>query len=34
MLLGHNDNFTADKIMRITIAFNHFGADLVQRMPR
>ncbi|XP_075667395.1 putative pectate lyase 2 [Castanea sativa] len=34
MLLGHNDNFTADKIMRITIAFNHFGAGLVQRMPR
>ncbi|XP_057959145.1 putative pectate lyase 2 [Malania oleifera] len=34
MLLGHNDQFTADKAMRNTIVFNHFGAGLVQRMPR
>ncbi|KAM1797142.1 hypothetical protein ACFX11_037292 [Malus domestica] len=34
MLLGHNDNFSADKNMRVTIAFNRFGAGLVERMPR
>ncbi|XP_057829230.2 probable pectate lyase 5 isoform X2 [Cryptomeria japonica] len=34
MLLGHSDSFTGDKIMQVTIAFNHFGEDLVQRMPR
>ncbi|XP_042519277.1 putative pectate lyase 2 [Macadamia integrifolia] len=34
MLLGHNDGFTADKIMKITLAFNHFGPGCVQRMPR
>lgn len=34
MLLGHDDNFSADKIMKVTIIYNHFGPGLVQRMPR
>jgi pectate lyase len=34
MLLGHSNALTSDKIMQITIAFNHFGEGLVQRMPR
>ncbi|KAG6689974.1 hypothetical protein I3842_11G200400 [Carya illinoinensis] len=34
MLMGHNDNFLADKNMQVTIAFNFFGEGLVQRMPR
>ncbi|KAH7670665.1 Pectate lyase protein [Dioscorea alata] len=34
MLLGHKDSFLADKNMQVTIAFNHFGEGLVQRMPR
>ncbi|KAL3819312.1 hypothetical protein ACJIZ3_005217 [Penstemon smallii] len=34
MLLGHSDSFTQDKNMQVTIAFNHFGEGLVQRMPR
>ncbi|KAG9145358.1 hypothetical protein Leryth_008294 [Lithospermum erythrorhizon] len=34
MLLGHNDNYAPDKGMQVTIAFNHFGDGLVQRMPR
>lgn len=34
MLLGHSDTYTRDKNMQVTIAFNHFGEGLVQRMPR
>ncbi|KAL0700921.1 hypothetical protein Bca4012_057043 [Brassica carinata] len=34
MLLGHSDSYTRDKNMQVTIAFNHFGEGLVQRMPR
>ncbi|KAF3971785.1 hypothetical protein ACB098_06G187800 [Castanea mollissima] len=34
MLLGHNDQYTMDSGMQVTIAFNHFGEALVQRMPR
>ncbi|XP_028796408.1 probable pectate lyase 5 [Neltuma alba] len=34
MLLGHSDSYTKDKNMQVTIAFNHFGKGLVQRMPR
>ncbi|KAJ4720703.1 Pectate lyase [Melia azedarach] len=34
MLLGHNDKYPLDTGMQITIAFNHFGEKLVQRMPR
>ncbi|KAJ7540930.1 hypothetical protein O6H91_10G036900 [Diphasiastrum complanatum] len=34
MLLGHNDAFTADKILKVTLMYNHFGPGCVQRMPR
>ncbi|OVA17611.1 Pectate lyase/Amb allergen [Macleaya cordata] len=34
MLLGHKDSYTQDKKMQVTIAYNHFGEGLVQRMPR
>ncbi|XP_057982244.1 putative pectate lyase 21 [Malania oleifera] len=34
MLLGHDDNFIADKNMQVTIAFNYFEKNLVQRIPR
>ncbi|KAJ7946320.1 Pectate lyase [Quillaja saponaria] len=34
MLLGHNDEYAADKIMRVTIVFNRFGSGLIERMPR
>ncbi|KAL6538483.1 hypothetical protein OROGR_012471 [Orobanche gracilis] len=34
MLMGHSDDFVADKNMQVTIAFNYFGEDLVQRIPR
>ncbi|GAB4839956.1 hypothetical protein Ancab_020666 [Ancistrocladus abbreviatus] len=34
MLLGGSDKYTEDKKMQITVAFNHFGKGLVQRMPR
>ncbi|XP_061985194.1 probable pectate lyase 5 isoform X1 [Populus nigra] len=34
MLLGHNDKYVLDSGMQVTIAFNHFGVGLVQRMPR
>ncbi|GJY36071.1 putative pectate lyase 2 [Tanacetum coccineum] len=34
MLIGHKDNNLEDKIMKVTIVYNHFGPGLVQRMPR
>uniref|UniRef100_A0A0E0ISW9 Pectate lyase n=1 Tax=Oryza nivara TaxID=4536 RepID=A0A0E0ISW9_ORYNI len=34
MLLGHSDEYLPDSAMQVTIAFNHFGIQLVQRMPR
>lgn len=34
MLLGHSDALLSDKAMQVTIAFNHFGEGLIQRMPR
>lgn len=34
MLLGHSDSYDKDKSMQVTIAFNHFGEGLIQRMPR
>ncbi|MED6138892.1 hypothetical protein PIB30_078819 [Stylosanthes scabra] len=34
MLLGHSDDYLPDSGMQVTIAFNHFGPMLVQRMPR
>ncbi|KAI4347621.1 hypothetical protein L6164_008419 [Bauhinia variegata] len=34
MLFGASDTFEGDKIMQVTVAFNHFGQGLIQRMPR
>lgn len=34
MLMGASDSNSNDAIMQVTIAFNHFGRGLVQRMPR
>lgn len=34
MLFGASDSYSGDKIMQITVAFNHYGRGLVQRMPR
>ncbi|XP_020232028.1 probable pectate lyase P59 [Cajanus cajan] len=34
LLFGATDSFTGDKVMQVTLAFNHFGRGLVQRMPR
>ncbi|XP_044467945.1 pectate lyase-like [Mangifera indica] len=34
ILLGASDSYLPDKMMQVTIAFNHFGQGLIQRMPR
>jgi len=34
MLFGANDGHTQDAKMQVTVAFNHFGKRLIQRMPR
>ncbi|KAK4441533.1 putative pectate lyase 8 [Sesamum alatum] len=34
MLLGHSDSYIRDRVMQVTIAYNHFGQGLIQRMPR
>lgn len=34
ILLGASDSYADDQIMQATLAFNHFGKGLVQRMPR
>ncbi|CAM8912128.1 unnamed protein product [Rhodiola kirilowii] len=34
ILLGHSDTYKRDKVMQVTIAYNHFGEGLIQRMPR
>jgi len=34
MLFGASDAFSADALMQVTVAFNHFGRGLIQRMPR
>ncbi|KAL7086097.1 hypothetical protein ACP275_14G318600 [Erythranthe tilingii] len=34
LLFGASDSHTQDVKMQITVAFNHFGKRLVQRMPR
>ncbi|XP_068636224.1 pectate lyase-like [Aristolochia californica] len=34
MLMGASDAYSKDAIMQVTIAFNHFGKGLIQRMPR
>ncbi|XP_020224116.1 pectate lyase-like [Cajanus cajan] len=33
-LFGARDECESDKVMQVTLAFNHFGKRLVQRMPR
>ncbi|XP_047309899.1 pectate lyase-like [Impatiens glandulifera] len=33
-LFGASPDHTIDKLMQVTMAFNHFGKGLVQRMPR
>ena len=34
LLLGATNSFSGDKVMQVTVAFNHFGKGLIQRMPR
>ncbi|XP_068306477.1 pectate lyase-like [Pyrus communis] len=34
MLFGSSDSNSQDEVMQITLAFNHFGQGLTQRMPR
>ncbi|CAK8536806.1 unnamed protein product [Lathyrus sativus] len=34
MLFGATDSYDGDKKMQVTLAFNHFGKRLIQRMPR
>lgn len=34
MLLGHDDGYLRDKNMKVTVAFNYFGPNCNQRMPR
>ncbi|XP_073018958.1 probable pectate lyase P59 [Primulina eburnea] len=34
MLFGASDSYSQDQKMQITVAFNHFGKRMVQRMPR
>ncbi|XVF50173.1 hypothetical protein PTKIN_Ptkin04bG0074400 [Pterospermum kingtungense] len=34
LLFGGSDSYSDDKVMQVTVAFNHFGKGLVQRMPR
>ncbi|MED6186847.1 hypothetical protein PIB30_070637 [Stylosanthes scabra] len=34
MLFGASDSYSGDKVMQITLAFNHYGKRCVQRMPR
>ncbi|XP_039042705.1 probable pectate lyase 19 [Hibiscus syriacus] len=34
ILLGASDSYERDKLMQVTVTFNHFGKELIQRMPR
>ncbi|TYJ38801.1 hypothetical protein E1A91_A04G018500v1 [Gossypium mustelinum] len=34
ILLGASDTYSKDQYMQVTLAFNHFGKELIQRMPR
>ncbi|XP_042417534.1 pectate lyase-like [Zingiber officinale] len=34
ILLGASDSYSDDAKMQVTVAYNHFGRGLVQRMPR
>ncbi|KAL6146805.1 hypothetical protein ACLB2K_057482 [Fragaria x ananassa] len=33
MLFGHSNSYKGDKVMQVTVAYNHFGEGLRQRMP-
>ncbi|MBA0739453.1 hypothetical protein Gogos_012724, partial [Gossypium gossypioides] len=33
-LLGASDNYSQDQYIQVTLAFKHFGKELIQRMPR
>ena len=32
--MGHNDDYTDDKILKAMVVFNHFGKGLSEQMPR
>jgi hypothetical protein len=34
MLFGAHPEDTFDSVMQVTVAYNHFGKGLTQRMPR
>ncbi|KAH9304131.1 hypothetical protein KI387_008535, partial [Taxus chinensis] len=34
MLLGHSDSYEGDRRMKVTVSFNQFGPNCIQRMPR
>ena len=34
MLIGHEDDFFNDHFIRVTLVYNRFGPNCVQRMPR
>lgn len=34
LLFGASDSYSQDQKMQITVAFNHFGKRMIQRMPR
>ncbi|XP_052176716.1 pectate lyase-like [Diospyros lotus] len=34
LLFGASNTYSEDSIMQVTVAFNHFGKGLMQRMPR
>ncbi|XP_051140387.1 probable pectate lyase P59 [Andrographis paniculata] len=34
LLFGASDSYTNDEKMQVTVAFNHFGKRMIQRMPR
>lgn len=34
MLFGAHPEDTFDAVMQVTVAYNHFGTGLTQRMPR
>jgi pectate lyase len=34
MLFGAHPEDTFDTVMQVTVAYNHFGTGLTQRMPR
>eukprot|EP00475_Leptophrys_vorax_P024079 TRINITY_DN3313_c0_g2_i1.p1 TRINITY_DN3313_c0_g2~~TRINITY_DN3313_c0_g2_i1.p1 ORF type:complete len:681 (+),score=19.17 TRINITY_DN3313_c0_g2_i1:185-2227(+) len=34
ILMGHDDSYSADRNMRVTVMLNKFGPNVVERMPR